>query len=242
MARAWHAPQLHRWACELADTAHRAFVHATADGHARMTWKMSTDLSRPLVPSMGQHDPLDGLVTALALRVSAGMFPSAEVPGLEQAIRDYAAMVQRSALATTDPLGLGSLLMDALQLARLPPASAEPCRPLLEDLLASALASLPRCELQPDAPAGARLGFRELGLAIGLAAVERLAARGAALPAGTRAAVESLRAYLPLRAAINGFWAEPSNRSGSSWTGHRDINEVMLATSLAPGGWLDDTG
>jgi hypothetical protein len=29
---------------------------------------MSIDLSRPLVDSRGQHDPLDGLVTCLELR------------------------------------------------------------------------------------------------------------------------------------------------------------------------------
>jgi hypothetical protein len=27
-----------------------------------MCWKMSIDLSRPLVPSMGQHDPHDGYI------------------------------------------------------------------------------------------------------------------------------------------------------------------------------------
>ena len=31
---------------------------------------------------------------------------------------------------------------------------------------------------------------------------------------------------------------EPEHRRSSSWTGHRDINEVMLATSLAPHGYL----
>ena len=29
---------------------------------------MSTDLTRPLVPSMGQHDPLDGFVTCNELQ------------------------------------------------------------------------------------------------------------------------------------------------------------------------------
>ncbi len=28
-----------------------------------MYWKMSIDLKRPLIPSMGQHDPLDGYIT-----------------------------------------------------------------------------------------------------------------------------------------------------------------------------------
>lgn len=36
-----------------------------------MYWKMSIDLSSPLVPSMGQHDPLDGLITYLQLQATA---------------------------------------------------------------------------------------------------------------------------------------------------------------------------
>ena len=39
-------------------------------GPKRMVWKMSIDLTRPLVPSMGQHDPLDGLVTYLELQTA----------------------------------------------------------------------------------------------------------------------------------------------------------------------------
>ena len=52
------------WAIELAQTVHAAFTYLPlSGGRKRMFWKMSTDLTRPLVPSMGQHDPLDGFVT-----------------------------------------------------------------------------------------------------------------------------------------------------------------------------------
>lgn len=41
----------HAWAVELAKAAHGAFVYAPAGGgRKRMVWKMSTDLSRALVP------------------------------------------------------------------------------------------------------------------------------------------------------------------------------------------------
>jgi hypothetical protein len=54
----------HAWAIELAKTAHAKFVYTSSPGRPkRMYWKMSIDLSRPLVPSMGHHDPLDGFVT-----------------------------------------------------------------------------------------------------------------------------------------------------------------------------------
>ncbi|HET6805430.1 MAG TPA: hypothetical protein VFH59_08335 [Frateuria sp.] len=232
-ARCRREPQASRWACELADTAHRAFTHAAVHGHRRLYWKMSTDLSRPLVASMGQHDALDGLVTTLVLRATAASL-QAPAPPLNEAVADYTAMLEASPLATGDPLGLGGLLMDALRLERLVRAGAEHCRALLGHILESAAASLPHCQLPLYAPADARLGFRELGLAIGLAAIERLATDDRRL----RPAVDALRAQVPLRAAINRFWLEPANRAAFSWTAHRDINEVMLATSLAPDGWL----
>jgi len=65
-------PTFNLWARELAETAHAAFTYdPPGSGPKRMYWKMSTDLSRPLVPSMGQHDPLDGYVTAAQLRRTA---------------------------------------------------------------------------------------------------------------------------------------------------------------------------
>src|SRR5439155_18872535 len=56
------------WARELAARAHQGFVQAIRGSTARrIFWKMSIDLSRPLVLSMGQHDPLDGYVTCVEL-------------------------------------------------------------------------------------------------------------------------------------------------------------------------------
>ena len=52
------------------------------------------------------------------------------------------------------------------------------------------------------------------------------------------ARLQELKAYLPLREAIEDFWRDPANRQGETWNEHRDINEVMLATSLAPDGYL----
>jgi hypothetical protein len=41
-----------------------------------------------------------------------------------------------------------------------------------------------------------------------------------------------------LRDELVSFWLEPAHRRARSFVDHQDINEVMLATSLAPGGWL----
>jgi len=73
------------------------------------------------------------------------------------------------------------------------------------------------------------LAFRELGLAIGLAASERLEESMGA----------TLRSYVPLGEAIESFWLDPEHRQTPTWSEHRDINEVMLATRLAPLGYLE---
>ena len=83
-----------QWALELAKVAHAAFCYTpTWGGGKRMYWKMSIDLSRPQVDSMGQHDPLDGLITCLQLAATAKGFP--ETPAelnLDIEIEDLTAM------------------------------------------------------------------------------------------------------------------------------------------------------
>ena len=40
------------------------------------------------------------------------------------------------------------------------------------------------------------------------------------------------------REEIEEFWRNPANQRTSAWTDHHDINEVMLATTLMPEGFL----
>lgn len=234
VARATGQPLFARWARELAQTAQRAFTYAPhAGGPGRMYWKLSIDLSRPLVPAMGQHDPLDGLLTCEQLQATA----AGDEPDLARAIAAFAAMIAPRGLATDDPLGIGSLLADAHRALQLEQQTGRPF-PLLESLLDAALAGLRRYAQQPDlrAPARQRLAFRELGLAIGLAAVERDEWHVAA--AGVRGRIEQLAAYGPLRREIEACWLQPEHRRAEGWLAHADINDVMLATSLQPDGFL----
>ena len=54
---------------------------------------MSIDLSRPLVPSMGQHDPLDGLITYSQLQSHARADPiDPQQLALDLEIRELAAI------------------------------------------------------------------------------------------------------------------------------------------------------
>jgi hypothetical protein len=44
--------------------------------------------------------------------------------------------------------------------------------------------------------------------------------------------------YVPPRETVEQFWMDPKNKETCSWIEHREINMVMLATSLAPSGFL----
>jgi len=235
-----------RHAVELARAAHAGFtVPGTGGAPPRMIWKASVDLTRPQVASMGAQDPLDGLVTFRGLRAQAleAGWSAADV-GLDGAVADMRAMCARRDWATPDPLGIGGLLTDALRLARLgerDPADSA-LVPRLLDGAADGLAELVWSG-QLHAPASRRLAFRELGLAIGLCALPRLArlvaASHASAQAELEARLESLRPFAPLAEAVVGFWTAEEHRAVESWHSHEDINAVMLAASLVPEGVLD---
>ena len=230
VARELGQPMFNEWARELAVVAHRAFT--TGNGGARrMVWKMSIDLGRVLVASMGQHDPLDGFVTCRQLDATA--IAAGKPPLLARQRDDFAGMIDPAGLASDDPLAISGLLIDAHRLDRL---GGNP--DLVAALLAAALVGLrsylARSDL--DLPADRRLAFRELGLAIGLAAVLRLRPDGSPQ---RDAMLAALADHAPLGAAIESFWLRPEQRASAGWLEHADINDVMLATSLLPGGFLD---
>ncbi len=231
------------WARELAKAAHDGFVYM-GGSHPRMVWKMSTDLARPLVASMGHHDPLDGFVTCMQLQT---MKPTqAQGPRLTREAADYADMLVGQHWATADPLGLGGLLVDASRVVQLMQLGAPASGNLLEALLAAAWRGLAAYSRQGELsrPASRRLAFRELGLAIGLRALPLIEARrktANALSASSSKIDEQLGALAPyaqLEAQIRSFWLVPANRDTHVWLEHQDINDVMLATCLVPAGFL----
>jgi hypothetical protein len=121
----------------LADTAARAFIHRPrAGGPRRIYWKMSLDLTRPLVASMGQHDALDGFATYARVRaVHRRLAPGGRGAGVTaDACATAGASPPRSVLAdhietlraicaapgasfaTVDTLGIGGVLCAAHEL------------------------------------------------------------------------------------------------------------------------------
>ncbi len=222
-------------AVELVKAVHQAFVAAPG----RMYWKVSVDRSRPLVASMGQHDPLDGLITYAEVQAASGA-------DLSQESADLAGMLSGIALATDDPLGTGGLLFDADRVAGLTAGGRAPLgsllAPVLEAAFVGATAFAQSGSLRQ--PAECRLAFRELGLAVGLHGLEQIRSALETAPSAfpesdrMRRRVAAFEAHMPLAGAIEGFWLEPQNRAASTRTNHREINEVTLAASLAPNGFL----
>lgn len=241
LSRATGQSRFNLWARELAEAAHAGFSYEVPASGRRMVWKMSIDLSRALVPSMGQHDPLDGFITCIELQVTASMLSNTPTgPDLKLAVSDFAGLIEGRDWATADPLGLGGLLMDAARVAQLTKHEAFADGDLLESLLTAARDGLSvysrLAELQR--PASERLAFREIGLAIGLAGLG-LIGQGVQPEDGSGSRqlhplIAELKPYLALEPAIQSFWLDACHREERAWSEHRDINDVMLATSLVP--------
>jgi hypothetical protein len=237
------------WARELAKTAHDRFVYSPPGGNSkRMYWKMSIDLSRPLVSSMGQHDALDGYVACVEIEATAARLPTAGGPKVVADANDFASMIDRRGLATPDPLGIGALLADAYRLDQLAGKGATVEDALVDDLLTAGLLGIDVYLRQGGLreSVARRLAFREAGLAIGLEAAALMreeasssAERGQRQHDSTkrRSLLEALGHYDHLVNDIVTFWLDRLQR-GLMTNEHRDINEVMLATSLAPAGYL----
>lgn len=223
----------HRWAVELARAAHAGFRRPGPP--PRLAWKMSVDLARPLVPSTGQHDPLDAWLADLELVAGA----PGERPDLERELAEAGALCDDAHWETDDPLGAGALALATHRLIQLEIRYGVDDRGLLRPLAAATRRSCERvARLAPlDRPAAHRLAFRELGLSLGLHALARLEPPES-LPRGVRDDLAAVARHAALATRIDAFWSEPEARRNRTWIAHAEINSVMLATSLCPTGYL----
>jgi hypothetical protein len=196
---------------------------------------------------MGQHDPLDGLITCLELAATAKSFT--ETPAdlsLDTEIAELTAMCAGVNWATDDPLGIGGLFTDTHSLVQLIAEHHLQETARLESLLHDIGPGLQAyvAQNQLHLPAEYRLAFRELGLAIGLQTISRMLqtveqhAEHFTNADQLTSMLSNLRRYQQLYELIQNFWLEGKPRSVSSWLQHADINNVMLATCLAPDGFL----
>ncbi len=250
VARATDDSQYNEWARELAKTAHRAFVYndyADTQHVKRIYWKMSIDLSRPLVLSMGQHDPLDGLLSYHQLQACLPTEQNkTSEHDLSREIKEMTAICQAKDWATNDPLGAGCLLTDAYKLCQLIGLYQLDERHLFKKILQDIESSLHHIISSNffSITASNRLAFRELGLAIGLQTVGNMRQALAEHPAEFQQGdllnplLIRLSAYEPLHNIIENFWLKSEHQSLDVWQEHADINKVMLATSLSPNGYI----
>ncbi|BAO54908.1 hypothetical protein [Nonlabens marinus] len=195
-------------------------------GSLNMYWKMSVDMSRPLIPRMGAHDPLEGLLCALQARELSFSY-DAEFDGYINKLKRLCAS---SDWGTDDALGIGGLLLNVVRAAELQekielPDSIKPER-LLRDAQ-QGLAAFRRL-YKANESANYRLAFRECGLSLGLRCLE-----------GNLEFLKdhNLKPSIPdksyvLAEEIESFWLREENKKAATYTDHLDINEVSIAASL----------
>ena len=195
---------------------------------------------------MGLHDSLDGLVTYSQLQATAAKDPEQSTGDLRAEILDMTNMCEGKNWVTDDPLGIGGLLSDAFRVAQLMVKSYLTRTGLLVALLDACRVGLDAFVREDSLSLSTnyRLAFRELGLSIGLGLVERLPELvernelAFGKEHGLQARIKALKKYGALKEVIERFWLQPESQESESWIAHRDINMVMLATSLSPDGFL----
>ncbi|EFQ98002.1 hypothetical protein MGYG_01038 [Nannizzia gypsea CBS 118893] len=104
-------PIYNRQACLLGKAIHPHFLVGLETDRPRMVWKVAMDLSRPLVSSEGNLDPLDGFVTFSLVQASAKKFGDGEV--FREEISNYKKVSERRGghIPSLDFLDLGMTLV-----------------------------------------------------------------------------------------------------------------------------------
>ncbi len=215
-----------RWASELIKVGEKFITRDK--GSIRMFWKMNTNLTRPMVGSMGGHDALEGLICT----ISAIDADPENRDSLGQLEHNMQILCQDMNWFTTDALGIGTLLLNTTRAAELSinekslPASIRP-----EYLFADSIAGLHAFSRQVYnelEPADSRLAFRECGLSLGFRVLYGLRERYYKLDLD----FHELGRFLYLIEDIEEFWSKPSSQQSQTWLAHQDINSVTLASNL----------
>jgi hypothetical protein len=200
------------------------FIYGSGNGLA-MYWKMDTQLSGPLVPSIGAQDPLEGLLCGLSLK-NVIFEEDKEVDAL---IDKFRTICRGKNWDTTDPLGIGGLLLSAVRAGQMENSGMRlPASVKSEKLLKESVKSLKGLYgFGKDENPNRRLAFRECGLSLGLRVAK--ASKNAIIDTS---ASEGLTDYFYLASEIEEFWLNSENRQAATWNDHLDINAVSLASSL----------
>jgi hypothetical protein len=207
-------PIFNRQAVALAKAIHPRFFVSTS-ARPRMVWKMAMDLSRPLVASEGNLDPIDGYVIFCLLQAAA--IQSKDGAVLEQEIKDYRQVMQRKGehFVSSDPLDLGMTLWTAHWLSDKEDWAARLSRRCFEQVY-----DLFEINRYLERNIKYRLAFREFGTCLG------------ALCQGS----EDLKVYADAIVTAWDPYMELSISAGMDPDDLRPITRVMYASALIPGG------
>jgi hypothetical protein len=113
MTRASRDMKYNRQAVKLAKAIHPKFFVDRATSRPRMVWKMNIELTKALVASEGNLDPIDGYVVFRLLQATAKEAGDGEV--LAEEVSDYRRVMNRKGghYVSSDPLDLGMTLWTA---------------------------------------------------------------------------------------------------------------------------------
>ncbi|OCH86333.1 hypothetical protein OBBRIDRAFT_797302 [Obba rivulosa] len=215
-------------AIELAKAIHPKFMRDRDSPRPRMFWKMSIDLSRPLVRSEGNLDPIDGYVVYSLLQGANKDDPQV----LAREVSEYKKILDMKwqRYVSDDPLDLGMTLWTAHWFD-----GEEMWATELSRRAANCLRNLIAYGYFEDSPAY-RLAFREFGTCLGI-----------------QCHVEKHK--ISMTEEESSFWAACKDKIISTWAGRLEsgaglreklvpITQVMYASALIPGvfikGFLED--
>lgn len=208
---ATHEPIYNQQAIQLAKAIQPHFFVGKETDRPRMVWKISTDMSHPLVESQGNLDPIDGYVTMRILQASSREGD----PRLDEEINDYKKVMELKGqhFVSEDVLDLGMSAWTSHWLADKEKWADELQKRALRQLdvvLGSTVRIL----------GGHRLAFRDFGACLGVGVCD--------------AADGSLKTHtgLLVKEWELAFAQTPEDL--------RPITHVMYAAALIPGAWRKD--
>lgn len=149
-------------AIQLAKAIHDPFFVGKNTTHPRMVWKIAVDMSRPLVSSEGNLDPIDGYIIMKILQAAA----TEDDPKLDGEIEDYRRVMERKGekFISDDMLDLGMSLWSAQWLWDKEKWAAD-----LQQRCLKQLESLLNQGEHGREPSVYRLAFRDFGACMGIA-------------------------------------------------------------------------
>lgn len=206
LAKATRERKFNDQAIALAKAIHPHFFLDRETAHPRMVWKIAMDMSRPLVFSQGNLDPIDGLVVFRKLAADRG-----DASVLRDEIADYERVIRLKGkhFVSSDTLDLGMTLWTSHWLA-----GKEDYFSDLQRQAKRQVASLLNGGYL-DKPTARRLAFREYGTCLGIGCLN-----------------DSSDELNSFRTQLIATWEQHLSSTPGDL---RAISEVMRAAALIPG-------